>query len=176
MKPSEVRALIREGKITTQTSGMCDGYAQANLIILPMEQAYDFLLFAQRNPKSCPLLEVGDKGSRLIKRMAQSADVATDIPKYRVWENGVDIISDGIVEGSIQIPASGTPIIMMADRQTTGGYAKIATVITVDLPLVAQARPGTVIRFRRVGNKEAVKALEKRTKLLQKYKKKIKGN
>ena len=89
MKPSEVRALIREGKITTQTSGMCDGYAQANLIILPMEQAYDFLLFAQRNPKSCPLLEVGDKGSRLIKRMAQSADIATDIPKYRVWENGV---------------------------------------------------------------------------------------
>ena len=91
-------------------------------------------------------------------------------------KNGVDIISDGIVEGSIQIPASGTPIIMMADRQTTGGYAKIATVITVDLPLVAQARPGTVIRFKRVDNKEAVKALQKRTKLLQKYKKKIKGN
>ena len=54
--------------------------------------------------------------------------------------NGVDIISDGIVTGSIQIPASGTPIIMMADRQTTGGYAKIATVISVDLKKIAQAK------------------------------------
>ncbi len=86
--PEEVRRLIREGKITTQTSGMCDGYAQANLIVLPAEDAYDFLLFAQRNPKSCPILEVGDVGSRVIKRMANFADVAKDIPKYRLWING----------------------------------------------------------------------------------------
>ncbi len=88
MKPCEVRKLIREGKIDFQTSGMCDGYAQANLIILPKDLAYDFLLFAQRNPKSCPILEVGDVGSRDIKRMADNADVATDLPKYRVWEYG----------------------------------------------------------------------------------------
>ncbi len=86
--PSEVRKLIREGKLSGQTSGMCDGYAQANLIILPRDLAYDFLLFAQRNPKSCPILEVGDVGSREIKRMANGADIATDLPKYRVWENG----------------------------------------------------------------------------------------
>ncbi len=86
--PHEVRKLIREGKLSGQTSGMCDGYAQANLIILPKDLAYDFLLFAQRNPKSCPILEVGDAGSREIKRMAKSADIATDLPKYRVWENG----------------------------------------------------------------------------------------
>ena len=89
MHPSEVRQLIREGKITGQTSGMCDGYAQGNLLVLPMEQAYDFLLFTQRNPKSCPILEVGDVGSRLVKKMANMGDIATDIPKYRVWENGV---------------------------------------------------------------------------------------
>lgn len=88
MQPSEVRALIREGKITGQTSGMCAGYAQGNLLILPREQAYDFLLFTQRNPKSCPILEVGDVGSRLVKKMAHGADIATDIPRYRVWENG----------------------------------------------------------------------------------------
>ena len=88
MQPSEVRALIREGKITGQTSGMCAGYAQGNLLIPPREQAYDFLLFTQRNPKSCPILEVGDVGSRLVKKMADGADIATDIPKYRVWENG----------------------------------------------------------------------------------------
>ena len=74
-------------------------------------------------------------------------------------KNGVDIISDGIAYGSVQIPASGTPIIMMADRQTTGGYAKIATVITADLPKIAQARPGTKICFVAVTEKEAVAAL-----------------
>ena len=89
MSPAEVRTLIRAGKITGQTSGMCDGYAQANLLILPMEYAYDFLLFTQRNPKSCPLLEVGDVGSRVVKTMANTADIATDLPKYRVWENGL---------------------------------------------------------------------------------------
>ena len=69
---------------------MCDGYAQGNLLILPFEQAYDFLLFTQRNPKSCPVLEVGDVGSRLVKAMASGkGDIATDLPKYRVWENGV---------------------------------------------------------------------------------------
>lgn len=81
-------------------------------------------------------------------------------------KNGVDIISDGIAYGSVQIPASGTPIIMMADRQTTGGYAKIATVITADLYKIAQARPGTAIRFQAVTEKEAVAALkQQRAKL-----------
>ena len=89
MLPSEVRQLIREEKITGQTSGMCETYAQGNLVILPREHAYDFLLFTQRNPKSCPILEVGDVGSRVVKKMANNGDIATDIPKYRVWENGV---------------------------------------------------------------------------------------
>ena len=90
MSPREVRSLIRQGKITGQTSGMCDGFAQGNLLVLPRDQAYDFLLFTQRNPKSCPILEVGDVGSRLVKKMAADADIATDIPKYRVWENDTD--------------------------------------------------------------------------------------
>lgn len=88
MLPREVRALIRQGVITGQTSGMCEGYAQGNLLILPREQAYDFLLFTQRNPKSCPLLEVGDVGSPLVRKMADNADIARDIPRYRVWEYG----------------------------------------------------------------------------------------
>ena len=61
-KPSEVRHQIRAGRITGQTSGMCKGYAQANLVTLPKDIAYDFLLFAQRNPRPCPLLEVSDTG------------------------------------------------------------------------------------------------------------------
>ena len=96
MKPYEVRELIRQGKITHQTSGMCNGFAQGNLLILPKAQAYDFLLFTQRNPKPCPILEVGDVGSRLVKRMADNADIATDIPKYRIWKYGelVDEVTD----------------------------------------------------------------------------------
>lgn len=62
-----------------------------------------------------------------------------------------NIISDGIAFGSIQVPTNGQPIIMLADRQSTGGYAKIGTVISVDLPKLAQSVPGHKVRFIRVG-------------------------
>ena len=64
-------------------------HAQANLVVLPKDMAYDFLLFAQRNPKSCPLLEVTDTGSRFLREIAPGADIARDLPKYRVYEHGV---------------------------------------------------------------------------------------
>lgn len=89
MTPSEFRNLVRSGVHTSPTAGYCPGYAQANLVILPRELAYDFLLFAQRNPRSCPILEVTDAGSRLLKEIAPGADIATDLPKYRVYEHGV---------------------------------------------------------------------------------------
>lgn len=88
MKPSEVRQLIREEKITGPTSGMCAGYAQANLVILPKNLAYDFLLFTQRNPRACPILEVSDEGSRKLKYMGKDIDIATDFPKYRIYKKG----------------------------------------------------------------------------------------
>lgn len=87
--PAKVRKLIREGKITGPTAGMCAGYAQANLVVMPKELAYDFLLFTQRNQKSCPVLEVSDVGSRELKYIARGADIARDIPKYRIYEHGV---------------------------------------------------------------------------------------
>ena len=89
MTPSEFRQLVREGVHTGPTAGVCPGYAQANLVILPQDLAYDFLLFAQRNPKSCPLLEVTDTGSRFLREIAPGADIATDLPKYLVYEHGV---------------------------------------------------------------------------------------
>ena len=88
MTPAQARALIREEKITGQTSGMCAGYAQANLVILPKDLAYDFLLFTQRNPKSCPVLEVSDVGSRQLHYIAKDVDIARDIPKYRIYRKG----------------------------------------------------------------------------------------
>lgn len=88
MSPKDVRGLIRTGEVNMPTSGMSEGYLQANLAILPKKYAYDFLLFAQRNPKPCPILEVLDEGSSLTKIMADGADIKTDVPKYRVYENG----------------------------------------------------------------------------------------
>lgn len=81
--------------------------------------------------------------------------------------NGVDILSDGIAAGSVQIPAAGTPIIMMADRQTTGGYAKIATVISADLKKAAQARPGSRVRFEKVTLAEGVRLRREETRRLR---------
>lgn len=89
MTPREFRQLVRAQSHTGPTAGFCPGYAQANLVVLPRELAYDFLLFAQRNPRSCPLLEVTDTGSRTLSEIAPGADIATDIPKYRVYEHGV---------------------------------------------------------------------------------------
>ncbi len=74
-------------------------------------------------------------------------------------KNGADIISDGINLGSIQIPGHGMPIVMMADRQTTGGYTKIATVISTDIPLMAQLKPGNKVRFERIDLQEAHRLL-----------------
>ena len=86
--PEQARRIIRSGAYDAPTSGLCPGYAQANLIVLPKEQAYDFLLFAQRNPKPCPLLEVTEVGARGTALCAADCDVATDFPRYRIYENG----------------------------------------------------------------------------------------
>lgn len=72
---------------------------------------------------------------------------------------GFNIPSDGVAMGAIQVPGEGQPIVLMADRQSTGGYPKIATVIGADLGRLAQARPGTLIAFRSVTHADAVRAL-----------------
>ena len=91
--PVEARHLIRWGAFTAPTSGLCPGYAQANLIVLPKEQAYDFLLFAQRNPKPCPLLEVTEVGAREATICANDCDIATDHPPYRLYSHG-NLVAD----------------------------------------------------------------------------------
>ena len=73
-------------------------------------------------------------------------------------ERGAEIISDGVVPGSIQVPANGYPIVLMADCQTSGGYPKIATVISADLPRLGHAKPGTTLHFKSVALPEAAQA------------------
>jgi allophanate hydrolase subunit 2 len=79
---------------------------------------------------------------------------------------GYNIVSDGIVSGSVQVPGGGEPIVMMADRQTTGGYPKIATVISADLRVVAQKRPGDPVRFTRIDVVEAQALARERARLV----------
>jgi antagonist of KipI len=80
--------------------------------------------------------------------------------------DGTDIISDATPIGSVQVPASGAPILLMADRQTTGGYAKIATVITADLSLAGQLAPGDEIAFVVCSPAEAMEALRVQEQML----------
>ncbi len=83
-------------------------------------------------------------------------------------EGTTDIISDAIVKGSVQVSADLQPIILMADAQTTGGYAKIAAVISVDLPLLAQLKPNAEVRFKLISVREAERAYKK---FIRKYNK-----
>lgn len=85
-------------------------------------------------------------------------------------KGSMDIVSDSIVFGSVQVPKNGMPIILAADRQTTGGYAKIATIISADRHLIAQARPGGTIKFAQVSVKEAQKIAKQEQKALKKLK------
>jgi len=79
---------------------------------------------------------------------------------------GADIVSDATPMGSIQVPASGQPLLLMADRQTTGGYAMLATIITADLGVAGQTAPGDRIQFRLCSRSDAVAALIQRERLL----------
>lgn len=85
--PADARAAFRDG-LVTPTAGWCDGVTQTNLIAVPADWAYDVLLFAQRNPKPCPVLDVSDAGSPR-SALAPEADLRTDLPRYRVWRDGV---------------------------------------------------------------------------------------
>jgi len=85
--PSELRRLIRNREWTAPTSGVARGYLQANLVMLPRDEAFNFLLFCVRNPKPCPILDVLEAG-QTEPAIAAGADLRTDLPRYRIFENG----------------------------------------------------------------------------------------
>ncbi|MEU3163152.1 putative hydro-lyase [Streptosporangium sp. NPDC006930] len=94
LTPARARSHFREG-LRVPTAGWCRGWTQANLLAVPRELAYDLLLFAQRNPVACPVLDVGDPGA--VSTVLFGGDLRTDLPAYRVYEDGRAVADVGDV-------------------------------------------------------------------------------
>ena len=88
-KSAKARTIIRSGAWTGHTSGLAEGHVQGNVVILPELLANDFLRFCQRNPKPCPLLAVSEPGQPMLSGLGADIDIRTDVPRYRVWRDGV---------------------------------------------------------------------------------------
>lgn len=86
--PRMLRQAIASGEWQAPTAGLLDGYQQANLVVLPREDAAEFLLFCSRNPKACPLLAVSEPGAREIELDGVVIDLCSMFPRYRVWQQG----------------------------------------------------------------------------------------
>ena len=138
LSPAELRQLIRTKKWTTPTSGAAPGYVQANLVMLPEEEAFHFLLFCVRNAKPCPILDVMEPGIA-EPAIARGADLRTDVPRYRVFENGelkaeVEDVSDYFDDGMVSfllgcsfsfenaMLANGLPIRNMEEAKNVSMY------------------------------------------------------
>lgn len=98
LSPKELRRRIREGAWNQPTTGLAPGYVQANLVMISKEEAFNFLLFCVRNPKPCPILDVLDPG-HVEPRIAPGSDLRTDLPKYRVYERGIQTAETEDVRG-----------------------------------------------------------------------------
>jgi antagonist of KipI len=102
-----------------------------------------------------------DASRRVLFAEAFRVSASSDRMGYRLegpalaLHRPTELMSEGVAFGTVQLPPGGAPIVLMADRQTTGGYPRIAEVASVDLPLVAQLRPGDTARFRRIALAEA---------------------
>ena len=109
--------------------------------------------FSEEGRQTC--VEAEYRVSKDADRMGIRCEGPTIAPARSVDKGGADIISDGIAPGAIQVPGAGLPIVLMADRQTVGGYPKIATVASVDLPRLGRLLPGQTVRFTPVTVAEA---------------------
>lgn len=96
LSPERLRLQIRQGNHTGMTSGLCKGYVQCNLVILPIAWAADFTQFCLANPKPCPLIATSKPGEFKLPELGLDVDVRTDISSYRVFEDGLltDELSD----------------------------------------------------------------------------------
>ena len=162
ISPKELRNLIRSRQWTTPTSGAASGYLQANLVMLPVEEAFNFLLFCVRNPKPCPILDVLEPG-RVEPIIAPDADLRSDLPRYRIFENGefnteVEDVSPYFTDSMVSfllgcsfsfenaLLAAGLPIRNMEESKNVSMYITNKSCIAAGIfsaPLVVTMRPMT---------------------------------
>ncbi|GAA6135509.1 putative hydro-lyase [Oceaniserpentilla sp. 4NH20-0058] len=89
MTPVQLRQQIRSGEFVQNTSGLCAGFVQCNVAILPKAWAHEFLQFCQLNPKPCPVIAMAaNPGDTFLSEIASDFDIRSDVPKYRIWRNG----------------------------------------------------------------------------------------
>ncbi|MGD9135330.1 MAG: putative hydro-lyase [Desulfobacterales bacterium] len=162
IQPRQLRERIRARNWTTPTSGVASGYLQANLVMLPAEEAFNFLLFCVRNPKPCPILDVMEPG-QVEPKIAPGADLRTDLPRYNVFENGeflteVQDVSSYFSEDMVSfllgcsfsfenaMLAAGLPIRNMEEGKNVSMYITDKPCVSAGLfsaPLVVTMRPMT---------------------------------
>ncbi|UCF95204.1 MAG: putative hydro-lyase [Desulfobacterales bacterium] len=160
--PSELRKLIRTGQWSAPTSGVAPGYVQANLVMLPAAEAFHFLLFCVRNPKPCPILDVLEPGVP-TPRIAPDADLRTDLPRYRIFENGefkteVEAVIDYFDQGMVSfllgcsfsfekaLLAAGLPVRNLEEGRNVSMYVTDISCTPAGpfaAPLVVSMRPMT---------------------------------
>jgi len=159
---AELRRLIRIKEWTQPTSGLVPGFVQANLVMLPKEEAFHFLLFCVRNPKPCPILDVLEPG-QVEPSIGRGADLRTDLPKYRIYEKGllkreVEEVKDFFHEGMVSfllgcsfsfesaMLAAGLPIRNIEEGKNVSMYITNRTCVPArpfSSPLVVSMRPLT---------------------------------
>ena len=158
----ELRKLIRSRDWTTPTSGSASGYLQANLVMLPADEAFNFLLFCVRNPKPCPILDVLEPG-QTEPIIAPGADLRTDLPRYKIFKSGVfqkdvedvsEYFDDNMVSFLLgcsfsfenAMLAAGLPIRNMEEDKNVSMYITDRPCISAgpfSAPLVVTMRPMT---------------------------------
>lgn len=125
---------------------MLPTYSSEPLIRVMRGNQYDWFTAESHNAFFSEPYRVTPQSDRMGYRL--------DGPKLELTEQ-IELISEAVAFGTVQVPAEGNPIVLLADRQTTGGYPKIAQIATVDLPLMAQTKPGDSIRFAEISREEA---------------------
>lgn len=160
MSPAQLRSLIRTAEWKGPTSGLAPGYVQANLVMLPREDAFSFLLFCVRNPRPCPILDVLEPG-QYEPRIAPGADLRRDLPKYRIYEKGilkseVESVSDIFNEETVSfllgcsfsfenaLLAAGLPVRNIEEGKNVSMYVTnrvCAPSVPFSSPLVVSMRP-----------------------------------
>src|SRR5512134_1167267 len=171
LAPNDLRSRIRARRWTRPTSGACPGHVQANQVMMPREQAFDFLLFCVRNPKPCPLLDVLEPGC-WEPTIAPGADLRTDIPRYRVYENGrltgeVEDVTDLVHPGMVSfllgcsfsfenaLLAAGLPIRNMEEGRNVSMY-----ITARDCSPAGPFRSKLVVTMRPMTPAQAIRAVQ----------------